>query len=191
MRLRTSAAVMLLVTAMLVATSSLAMATVPESQKGKIGTFVITDNAIKPGVDCTYDAGGPGDMGNDIDLMEARGPKVFARDRSTRRDHQTVSTQVTFQRSVNAGGTGGWITAKKTRVARKLAYDDKAAVFPRTSWVVPIEEDYHFRALVTVRWYKPGSTKVVQGSTRQRYVYYQVFQAGPQGVELDRCLPEP
>ena len=37
-----------------------------------------------PGVRCVYDAGGPGDQGNDIDILEARGPRVFARDRSER-----------------------------------------------------------------------------------------------------------
>jgi hypothetical protein len=56
---------------------------------------------------------------------------------------------------------------------------------------VPIEEDYHFRALVKIVWFKPGSGSESQGTTKQRYVYYRVVQGGPQGVELDRCLPEP
>jgi hypothetical protein len=56
---------------------------------------------------------------------------------------------------------------------------------------VPFEQDYHFRALVTIRWYKPGSSSLVQGSTKQHYGYYQVLFGGPLSVEQDRCLPEP
>ena len=37
----------------------------------------------------------------------------------------------------------------------------------------------------------PWASWVVQGSTKLRYVYYQVVHGGPQGVEQDRCLPEP
>ncbi len=167
------------------------LAAVPLSITGKIGPYVLQDGSTTPGVVCTYDAGGPGDQGNDIDLMEAAGPRVFARNRSGARDRQTVGVRVRFQRSVNEGGTGGWVTAKATGLVKKTAFDDKAAKFSKRSWLVPFEEDYQFRALVELRWYKPGSTRKVQGSTKLRYVYYRVSQAGPQGVEQDRCLPEP
>jgi hypothetical protein len=56
---------------------------------------------------------------------------------------------------------------------------------------VPFDEGYQYRVLAVIRWYKPGTTSVVQGSTKLRYVYYRVAQGGPQGVEQDRCLPEP
>jgi hypothetical protein len=164
---------------------------VPISQDGKIGTFTVPDSDTTPGARCVYDAGGPGDQGNDIDIMEVRGPKVFARDRSAERDRQTVGVKVIFQRSVNAGGSGGWVEGQATELVKRIAYDDTAAKFPKRSWVVPIEEDYHFRALVKIVWFKPGSSSQSQGSTKQRYVYYRVVQGGPQGVELDRCLPEP
>ncbi|HKZ92885.1 MAG TPA: hypothetical protein VJZ50_12175 [Candidatus Limnocylindrales bacterium] len=171
--------------------SQMALAAVPESQSGQIGTFVIPDSDARPGVACTYDAGGPGAQGNDIDIMAAKGPRVFARDRTSERDQQTVGVKVIFQRSVNEGGSGGWVTADATDVVKKTAFDDQAAKFAERTWLVPIEEDYHFRALVVINWYKPGSVTQRQGTTKQRYVYYQVNQGGPQGVEQDRCLPEP
>lgn len=168
-----------------------ALSAVPLSQQGRIGPYVLTDSDTSPGIACTYDAGGPGDMGNDIDLVEARSPRVFARDRSGRRDRQTVGVRILFERSVNEGGSGGWVTAKATKVVKKAAYDDQPARFSRKSWLVPFEEDYQYRVSVVMRWYKPGTTSVVQGSTKLRYVRYQVLQGGPQWVEQDRCLPEP
>jgi hypothetical protein len=174
----------------LAAITPVAQAAVPVGTSGKIGPFVITDRLDRPGVTCTYDAGGPNDMGNDLDIMDARGPRVFARDRSTRRDRQQVSVKYLFQRSRLEGGTGGWVTAKATKPLKKLAYDDQAARFPLKSWLNPLEPDYHFRTLVIIRWHKPG-TGEIQGKTRQRYQFYQVVWSGPLSVEQDRCLPEP
>jgi hypothetical protein len=168
-----------------------ALGAVPISEKGKIGTYTVADGSTAPGVACTYDAGGPGDQGNDLDIMEAKSPRAFARDRSSSRDRQTVGVRVLFQRSVNEGGTGGWVTAKATNLVKKTAYDDKAPIFGKKSWLVPFELGYHYRVLSVIRWYKPGTSSVVQGSTKLRYVYYRVLQGGPQGVEQDRCLPEP
>lgn len=171
--------------------ASSGLGAVPISQDGKIGTFTIPDSDTTPGGRCVYDAGGPGDQGNDIDIMEVRGPTVFARDRSSERDRQTVGVKVIFQHSANEGGSGGWVNGETTDLVKKVAFDDQAATFRKRTWVVPIEEDFHFRALVKIVWFKPGSSSQSQGSTKQRYVYYRVVQGGPQGVELDRCLPEP
>ena len=166
-----------------------ALGAVPESQKGKIGTFTIPDSNAEPGVVCTYDAAVG--MGLDLDVMEARGPRVYARDRTARRDAQTVGVRFLFQRSVNEGGSGGWVTAEKTQMIRKTAYDDKAARFGKRSWLVPFEENYHYRTLVLTKWFRPGSTTKGQGSAKQRYEWYQVVYNGPTMIEQDRCLPNP
>jgi hypothetical protein len=171
--------------------ASSGLGAVPISQDGKIGTFTLVDADTTPGGKCIYDAGGPGAQGNDIDIMEARGPKVFARDRSSVRDRQTVGVKVIFQHSANEGGSGGWVTGEATDLKKKVAFDDQAATFKKQTWVVPIEEDFHFRAIVKIVWFKPGTTSQKQGETKQRYVFYRVVQGGPQGVEQDRCLPEP
>lgn len=171
--------------------SQTALGAVPISQQGNIGPSTIIDGNTAPGVACTYDAGVPGGQGNDLDIMEAKSPKVFARNRSSKRDQQTVGVRLLFQRSVNEGGTGGWVTAKATRLVKKTAYDDKAAGFGKKSWLVPFDLGYQYRVLSVIRWYKPGTSSVVAGSSKLRYVYYQVLLGGPQGVEQDRCLPEP
>lgn len=187
-RLLSSLAISCLVLAL---TSQLVAGAVPIGKQGKIGPYVVTDGVAVPGIACTYDAGGPNDMGNDIDLMAARSPRVFARDRGAKRDRQIVGVRILFQRSVDEGGSGGWVTAKATKVVKRTAYDDRAATFAGKSWLVPFDEGYQYRALVVIRWYKPGTSSVIQGSTKLRYVHYQVIQGGPQWVEQDRCLPEP
>lgn len=169
--------------------STTALGAVLENQKGKIGTFVIPDSNAQPGVACTYDAGGG--TGNDLDVMDAKGPRVFARDRTAQRDQQTVGVRFLFQRSVNEGGSGGWVTANRTKMIKKTAYDDKAAKFAQQSWLVPFDENYHYRTLVLMKWYQPGSSTKGQGSTKQRFQYYQVNFNGPLMVEQDRCLPNP
>jgi hypothetical protein len=171
--------------------ASASLGAVPISTEGQIGTFTIPDSMTTPGGKCIYDAGGPGDQGNDIDIMEVAGPKVFARDRSSERDRQTVGVKVIFQHSVNEGGSGGFVNGEVTDLVKRVAFDDQAAKFKKETWVVPIEEDFHFRALVKIVWFKPGTTSQKQGSTKQRYVFYRVVHGGPQGVEQDRCLPEP
>jgi hypothetical protein len=178
-----------LLMALLIAPTTLAAVSMNTS--GKIGPFVIRDDPTRPGVVCTYDAGGPNDMGNDLDLMDARGPRVFARDRNARRNKQAVSVAYRFQHSALEGGNGGWVTAKAFKQVKKTAYDDQAATFPRRSWLVPFDQFYHYRVLVIIRWFKPGSKTVVQGLTKQRYVYYLPEFDGPLPVEQDRCLPNP
>jgi hypothetical protein len=164
----------------------------PVGGKGKIGTFSIPDEPTAPGVSCTYDAAIG--MGNDLDVMQtSKGLRVFARDRRAgTRDAQTVGVRFLFQRSVEEGNSSNaWVTANRTKMIKKTAYDDKPARFGGRSWTVPFDENYHYRTLVLIKWFRPGSTSKGQGSTRQRYEWYQVLYNGPLMVEQDRCLPNP
>lgn len=190
-RLRSGLLVAVVAGVVVIGSGDPAAAAVPISEQGKTGTYVIVDTEARPGVTCMYDAGGGGAQGNDIDIMEARGPRIFARDRSSRRDRQAVGVRFIFQRSVNEGGTGGWQAAKTTSMQKKTASDDQPAVFGKRSWLVPIEEDVHFRTVVILTWFKPGSTTRIQGTAKLRFVHYLVEWAGAPFVEQDRCLPEP
>lgn len=165
-----------------------AMAATPISETGKRGKWSLIDTDALPGATCTYDE--PGGLGNDLDILEAKSPRVLARDRSAARDGQWVGIRIVFQRSVNDGGTGGWVRAGATPFVKKFAYDDKAAGIGRRSW----QEDYdgtpHFRVLATIRWYTPGSKKLVQGSTTIRYQKYLATNLGSSEPRSDVCLPE-
>ena len=124
----------------------------------------------------------------DFDLIEARSPKAFARDRSAARDSQWVGMRLMFQKSKEDGGNGGWETVYKTPMTKKLAYDDKAVKIGTLGWQASYTGTPHFRALAAVRWYKPGTKNRIQGATTLRYEWYDIGSSSP---EMDRCLPEP
>lgn len=171
--------------------SQTVMAATALSQSGKRGAWNVRDTDVNPGVHCIYDADVPGAQGNDIDIMTATGPKVFARNRSGRRDGQWVSARIIFQHSVNEGGTGGWVTGKATARVKKFAWDDQAAKFGDRAWEVDVEEDYHFRVIVILRWYKPGSKTQVQGAATVLYQRYLITFGALEEIDADRCPPEP
>ena len=170
----------------LVVGSQVALGAVPISQHGLRGTWVLIDSETRPAVTCVYDA--PGGMGNDLDLMEARSPRVFARDRTGGRDGQWVGVRIMFQRSVNDGGTGGWLNVSQTRFIKKFAHDDKAISIGTRGWQADYTGMPHFRVLSSIRFYRPGTKSVVQGATTLRYQWYETGGASP---EMDRCQPEP
>ncbi len=158
----------------------------PISERGTRGTWVLVDSEANPAVTCVYDE--PGGMGNDLDLMEARSPRVFARDRTGRRDGQWVGIRIVFQRSANDGGTGGWSKVSQTPLIKKFARDDKAVSIGSRGWQADYTGMPHFRVLANIRFYRPGTRSVVQGATTLRYQWYETGGATP---EMDRCLPEP
>jgi hypothetical protein len=166
--------------------SQAALAAEPIAEHGKRGTWVLIDSEANPAATCVYDE--PGGMGNDLDLMEARSPRVFARDRTAGRDGQWVGIRITFQRSVNDGGTGGWLKASQTKFIKKFAHDDQAVSLGSRGWQASYTGTPHFRVLASIRFYRPGTTSVVQGATTLRYQWYETGGATP---EMDRCLPEP
>ena len=153
-------------------------------EKGTRGSWTVVDTDAQPGASCNYDV----DMDIDLDILEARSPRAFARDRSAARDAQWVGIRFLFQKSKEDGGNGGWETVSRTPMIKKLAYDDKAVSIGTRGWQAVYEGTPHFRALAAIRWYKPGTKSKVQGATTFRYQYYDIGSASP---EMDRCLPNP
>ena len=161
------------------------------SKTGNPGPWSLRDTNDRPGAECVYDADVPGGMGNDIDILSAvRTPRVLARNRTAARDSQWVGGRVFFERSVNPGGSGGFVTASSAKLRKKLAFDNQATSWGDRSWLVDVEEDYQFRISVLLRWYKPGSKREVQGTRRILYQKYLQVGFGSENVEDDRCLPE-
>jgi hypothetical protein len=153
-------------------------------EKGLPGSWTVVDTDAQPGASCAYDV----DLVNDLDIIEARGPRVFARERTASRDSQWVGIRFIFQKSKLDGGNGGWETVFKTPMVKKLAYDDKAVGLGKRGWQAVYEGTPHFRALAAIRWYEPGTTSKVEGATTFRYQWYDIGSASP---EMDRCLPNP
>jgi hypothetical protein len=152
------------------------------SKSGKRGVWTLRDTSSQPGGFCTYDV----DIPNDLDLLEAKGPRVFARDRSSRRDGQWVGIRILFQRSKEDGGSGGWQTVKSTGFVKKHAFDDTAVSIGRRGWQADFDGSPHFRVRANIRWYQPGTKSVVQGAATLRYEWYETDN----GPVMDHCLPE-
>jgi hypothetical protein len=153
-------------------------------EKGLRGSWTVVDTEAQPGASCTYDV----DSDFDLDVIEARSPRVFARERTASRDSQRVGIRLIFQRSKLDGGSGGWETVFKTPMIKKLAHDDKAVGVGTRGWQAVYDGTPHFRALAAIRWYKPGTTSKVEGATTFRYQWYDTGSSTP---EMDRCLPNP
>jgi hypothetical protein len=154
------------------------------SQSGKRGARTLQDTETQPGGSCVYDA----DIFNDLDVIEARSPRVFARDRSSRRDGQWVGIRIQFQKSRGDGGAGGWETVKSTGFVKRFAHDDRSVSIGRRGWQAAYAGTPHFRVRANIRWYKPGTKSVVKGATTLAYQYYDDGAGEP---SLDVCLPEP
>ncbi len=153
-------------------------------EKGTRGAWTVVDTDAQPGASCAYDV----DSTIDLDIIEARSPRAFARDRTAARDAQRVGIRLIFQKSKLDGGNGGWETVFKTPMIKKRAYDDKAVAIGQRGWQATYSGTPHFRALAAIRWYKPGTTSKVEGATTFRYQWYDIGSATP---EMDRCLPNP
>ncbi len=156
---------------------------------GKRGAWALRDSSANPAGLCIYDDPGPG--GSDLDVVEARSPRVFARNRSARRDGQWIGIRFLFQHSKEDGGNGGWATGKRTPVFKRFAYDNAARGVGKRAWQAEYTGTPHFRVVAVITWYKPGTKSVIQGTTRLRYQWYATQNNGAEGTEMDRCLPEP
>lgn len=181
-------AVLAVLTLTLLVGAQAATAAVPFDQKGKRGGHVLADTSGNPAGVCTYGLV----VGNSLDVVEARSPKVFARNRTPgKKDSQWIGVRFQFQHSRNDGGTGGWVNGKKTPVFKRWASDTTSVGVGKRGWQAEYSGSPHFRVVAQIIWYKPGTQSVVQGSLKLRYSWYTT-QLGPTvDTAMARCLPEP
>ena len=161
-----------------------AMGATVVGKSGKRGAWTLRDTESQPGGFCTYDIDGT----NDLDLLEARSPRAFARNRTAGRDGQWVGIRIQFQKSKADGGGGGWETVKSTGFVKKFAFDDQAVNIGKRAWQAAYTGTPHFRVRANIRWYQPGTKSVVQGALTLAYKWYDTGAVDP---VMDRCLPEP
>jgi hypothetical protein len=160
------------------------------SKSGQRGVWALRDTESQPGASCTYGIDGDAADGQ-LDLLEARSPRVFARNRSAGRDGQWVGIRIVFQKSRQDGGSGGWTTVKSTGFVKKYARDDQAVSIGRRAWHAAYEGMPQFRVRANIRWYRPGTSSVVQGTATLKYEWYEGGGgSGTSDAYPDRCLPE-
>jgi hypothetical protein len=154
---------------------SVASADVPVSHRGSVGAHSLTDSQEYPGASCWYDR----DM--NVARVKVRPPTVFARDRSSSRDHQSVGWVVELR--YQGPGGGSWSTVQKSSVATATAWDDTAAPFrTRSVTIAHPKGSGSWQVVVRMLWYKPGTSSVWQGTARHRVSFYDYPLAGPGDV---------
>jgi len=159
-------------------------------KSGKRGAWTLRDTESQPGATCTYGIDGNSGDGQ-LDRVEARSPRVFARNRSSARDGQWVGIRVVVQQSRQDGGTGGWKTVKDTGFVKKYAHDDKAVNIGKRAWQAHYTSTPQFRVRANVRWYQPGSSSTVAGRLSLAYEWYKGGGgSGTTDAYPTKCLPE-
>ncbi len=165
----------ILATVLTLVLPSVASAGVPVSHRGSVGAHSLTDDQEYPGVTCRYDR----DM--NVTRVTVRPPTVFARDRTSARDRQSVGWVVELQYQGPTGGS--WSTVQKSSVATATAFDDTAAPFrTRNVAIAHPKGSGSWRVVVRMLWYRPGTSSVWQGTARHRVTVYDYPLAGPGDV---------
>jgi hypothetical protein len=159
-------------------------------KSGKRGPWTLRDTESQPGASCTYGIDG-NLLDGQLDLIEARSPRVFARNRTSGRDGQWVGIRIQFQQSREDGGAGGWKTRKSTGFIKKFAHDDQGVTIPRSAWQASYQGMPQFRVRANIRWYNPGTKSVVQGKASLAYEWYEGGGgSGTTEAYPSKCLPE-
>ena len=156
---------------------SVTRADVPVSHRGSVGAHSLTDSQEYPGASCRYDR----DM--NVARVTVRPPTVFARDRSTGRDHQSVGWVVELQYQPASGGS--WSTVQKSSVATATAWDDTPAPLRQRSVTIAHPKGSgSWRVVVRMLWYRPGTSGVWQGTARHRVSAYDYPLAPPGAISF-------
>ena len=161
------------------------------SEVGPHGSYFLNDSMTTPGARCTY---GPKVYSNwaYLKLMRVAPPRVFAADRdANKRDRRVVTWQWSLQRRNNDAATPRWRVVKSSAVQRKIAYEDAQAPFTgmTVNYDSHQEDPNHagayvvFRALVTIKWYKPDGS--VESTVKLVPDYYRIDFYGGQNVRSD------
>jgi hypothetical protein len=163
--------------------TSVASAATIVTETGTHGTITLTDTSDSPAVTCTYGQAQPPYAFAYLHYVKVRAPEVYAVDNTGDRDHQLVTWRFKIQ-GEQFGASGGWTTFAKSPKRSANARDDTPAAFTpievkfnSKSNPDPAFEEFVFRTLITVKWYKANGT--VQGTVKLLPNYYRV--KGPFG----------
>ena len=124
-------------------------------RSGLTGPHQLADTRLYPSVQCLYDAR------NVVNRVVVEAPLMKARDRSAARDWQRLGWRFRVQR--DDGTLHGWTTVATSAIQAIGAYDDTRAALSAMRLAVPGSAARNYRVVVSVFWYKPGTTEV-QGS---------------------------
>jgi hypothetical protein len=149
---------------------------------GPVGRHVLIDNEEYPGANCLTDA-------TDLERIRVRRPIVFARSRTSRVDSQTVGWRWELRDQTFA-------LVDQGPVEKATASDQRAAGFRPAVVDMIGRPDGQWFISVRMLWYRPGTTRVVEGSAThfvRLYARNGTFRgaAGCPGGVLVEITPPP
>jgi hypothetical protein len=169
----------LALSALLVAGALPASAYTIVSIDGNHGDYTFSDTTDSPPVTCMFGQPQPPFETAYLHKVKVRAPALFAIDRTGARDHQKVSWQFKVQGQVFDSGPD-WTTFVTSPLKTGTAYDNTPAPFnpitvkfnSRTQNPDPERDNFVYRMMVIMRWYKPSGA--VGGTIKLMPTYYRV-----------------
>ena len=156
------------------------------SSSGTFGVAYIADFHVgKQGARCDYKTTSSTTHFRLKDIS-VRGPEITAEDTGSGHPNRWVGWRYKIQRDTNFDNQFG--TFFKSGVVKAKATDQTPAVFARRTWTAPANLKMgNYRVQVTLIWYKPGSSTLVQGTQVANIDYYKVAGGGPDTVRHTDC----
>jgi hypothetical protein len=137
-----------------VATPTTASVVTPASVSGMVGVHVLLDTLEYPGITCAYHYFDPRD---DLKRITVRAPIVYARNRTSATDSQTVGWRFRIQsRSSSSSDPADWETVYVSSVVKVKATDRYNAQWNQRSFSPASGSGRSWRVLVDLSWFTPG-----------------------------------
>ena len=156
------------------------------SSSGHPGEAMVFDTHLgRQGANCDYKASGSSGS-HPLKDISVRGPKIWAEDTGSGIQHQWVGWSYKIQRDTNFDNQFG--TYFTSGVVKKFATEGTPVSFARRTWTAPSNlKAGNYRVLVTVYWYKHGSSTQQRGDVVARIEFYHVLGGGPDTVRHNDC----
>lgn len=151
------------------------------SQTGNVGSYVIHDNQnTTRGADCDYETTMETHHGSNafwLDALKVRGPQINAYN-----DHSGTKQYVGWQFKVQdaPASSSTFTTFYTSSVVKQKVNVSTGFQFDHRVWKAPENPpaDTNWRVLVILKWFKRGTTTVVQGKVTASIDYYHVKGGG-------------
>lgn len=148
------------------------------SATGTPGAYTWTDTTDSPPVTCFYGQPQPPFATAYLRYVKVRPPMAYAVDRTGARDHQKITWQFRLQ-GQEFGSGDNWMTFAQSTVRSATGYDNTPAAFSPVKIAFnsrsnpdPNKEEFVFRALVIVTWYRANGS--VGGKVWLLPTYYRI-----------------
>jgi hypothetical protein len=152
------------------------------SQTGTVGNYVIHDNHDSTrGADCDYETTKRTQHGIKafwLDALKVRGPQIFAYDDGSG-TKQWVGWQLRVQKEP-VSASDAWQNVYVSSVVKERVNVSTGFQFAHRKWTAPqsLPNNTNWRVVVSLKWFKRGSSTTVQGTVLASIDFYHVKGGG-------------